>query len=674
MAITPEKIQQLADPIEEVYIYMVDELMTNIGRHITSPTWTHTAAWEVQKLSEMGQLSQESAKIINKWIKDMPATIRATMEDTRAAALDKLEKQMEQAAKDGYVTPPVSDSVVYILQDYAEQAADKLNLVNTTMLQSTLDQYARAVMLTEAEVQRAERTQKILNEAAGNVATGVETRRVAMRRAIGRIAEEGLTGFIDRAGHHWTPEAYVNMDIRTTVHNVAIQSTKAFMGDYDVYVFQVSSHAAARPLCYPYQGKFYSWDNSSGEVTLGDGKRVSYEPLNSTSYGQAAGLFGINCGHYPIPIIPGVTIPHGADNIQDEEDNKKAYEESQEQRAIERKIRAAKRVVEMAGDTATEKDKQRVKDAQAEMREFIERTGRTRRYDREQIGGTPTGKSPGPDERLRWGTTPPTTPTAPTAPTATQSSEPSEILKQIQAPENITAPAFVPAETISDAEEYARKFTGNSSYTKIDYTKIDLQYANDINRAIDDVLNAYAPKYQLREIVPMNKREKRFKGTTADAAYQWGSNKLYYNADYFKNQKAFDKHVKQYRDLLASVLPNVDQYLEDHKDDKGLAARKMNDYLQGLKNSGRTNVSEAELYKTIVHEMGHYLDDTVFRSEMKTRGFNINDSYSNYSRRISAYATESREEYVAESFLAYWIGERNNLDPDLVSIFEGTKK
>ena len=425
MAITPEQIQQLADPIEEVYIHIVDELMVNIGRHITAPTWTHTAAWEVQKLSELGQLSQESAKIINKWIKDMPATIRATMEDTRAAALDKLEQQMEQAAKDGYVTPPVSDSVVYILQDYAEQAADKLNLVNTTMLQSTLDQYARAVMLTEAETQRAERTQKILNEAAGSVATGVETRRVAMRRAIGRIAEEGLTGFIDRAGHHWTPEAYVNMDIRTTVHNIAIQSTKAFMGDYDVYVFQVSSHAAARPLCYPYQGKFYSWDNSSGEVTLGDGKRVSYEPLNSTSYGQAAGLFGINCGHYPIPIIPGVTIPHGADNIQDEEANKKTYEESQEQRAIERKIRAAKRVVEMAGDTATEKDKQRVKDAQAEMREFIERTGRTRRYDREQIGGTPPRKEPGPDERLKWGTPPPTAPTAPTAPTTPKATDPS---------------------------------------------------------------------------------------------------------------------------------------------------------------------------------------------------------------------------------------------------------
>ena len=119
---------------------------------------------------------------------------------------------------------------------------------------------------------------------------------------------------------------------------------------------------------------------------------VSYEPINSTSYGQPAGLFGINCGHYPIPIIAGVTIPHGADNIQPEEENDKAYAESQEQRALERKIREAKRLVEMAGDTATPEDKQKVKDAQAQMREFIAKTGRTRRYDREQIGGTPNVK------------------------------------------------------------------------------------------------------------------------------------------------------------------------------------------------------------------------------------------------------------------------------------------
>lgn len=645
--LTPSKIQELSDPIEGIYEHIVDELLVNIGKHITAPTWTHTAEWEIKKLSELGQLTEENAAIINKWIKKIPPALRETMTDTRREALDRIERQLEQAAKDGYITPPMRDSTVDVLRELSEQAADRYNLVNLNMLQSSVEQYASAVQLTQSEYDRltaqAMATQGILNDAAASVASGVETRQNAVRSALKRISDEGLTGFIDRAGREWSPEAYVNMVTRTTVHNTAIQATKARMEDFGTSVFQVSSHAGARPLCYPYQGKFYSWDNTSGEIELGNGERVRYEPINSTSYGEPAGLFGINCGHSPIPVVPGVTIPHGADNIQPKEENDKAYAESQEQRALERKIREAKRVVAMEGDLATKEDKARVKELQAEMREFIERTGRTRRYDREQIGGTP--------QTTR-------TPRAPEMPVIDTPSA-----------ETIRTPAFTPATTIQEAEQFARQFTNaESRYTKIDYSKIDLQYANEINRAMNDVLSVYAPKYPLREIVPMNKKEKAFQGTTADAAYQWGSNKLFFNATYFKSGAAFEKHVQQYRDLLAQVLPNVDSLIEQHKNDTG------NAYLRAMKQSGRTNVSEADAYGTFVHEIGHYLDDTVFRAEMRARGFDLRESYQKYSEGISAYATASNQEYVAESFLAFWNGERDNLDPALISIFEGTQK
>ena len=651
--LTPSKIQELSDPIEGIYEHIVDELLVNIGKHITAPTWTHTAEWEIKKLSELGQLTEENAAIINKWIKKIPPALRETMTDTRREALDRIERQLEQAAKDGYITPPMRDSTVDVLRELSDQAAERYNLVNTNMLQSSVEQYSAAVQLTQSEYDRltaqARATQGILNETAASVASGTETRQNAVRSALKRISDEGLTGFIDRAGREWSPEAYVNMVTRTTVHNTAIQATKARMEDFGTSVFQVSSHAGARPLCYPYQGKFYSWDNTSGEIELGNGQRVRYEPINSTSYGEPAGLFGINCGHSPIPVVPGVTIPHGADNIQPKEENDKAYAESQEQRALERKIREAKRVVAMEGDLATKEDKARVRELQAEMREFIERTGRTRRFDREQIGGTPQTSR---------------TPRAPEIPViGTQSAE------------TIRTPAFTPATTIQEAEQFARQFTNaESRYTKIDYSKIDLQYANEINRAMNDVLSVYDPKYPLREIVPMNKKEKAFQGTTADAAYQWGSNRLFFNATYFKSGAAFEKHVQQYRDFLAQVLPHVDSLIEQHKNDAGYLSAKQNAYLRAMKQSGRTNVSEADAYGTFVHEIGHYLDDTVFRAEMRARGFDLRESYQKYSESISAYATESNQEYVAESFLAFWKGERDNLDPALISIFEDTQK
>ena len=71
--------------------------------------------------------------------------------------------------------------------------------------------------------------------------------------------------------------------------------------------------------------------------------------------------------------------------------NERQYEESQKQRYLERRIRRAKLDVAIAKAT---QDDEAVKDAnrtlrarQADMREFIRGTGRTRRYDREY---TPT--------------------------------------------------------------------------------------------------------------------------------------------------------------------------------------------------------------------------------------------------------------------------------------------
>lgn len=396
--LTPEEIQQLGDPIERIYASMTNELMINIGKHITRPTTTHTAAWEIQKLSEMGALTKENARIINKWIKDVPQLVRDTMEETRREALKRMEEQMErQMTADA---PPAAQATLTAMQEYRHQMEhpteastiptimDELNLVHTTMLRSSVDKYANAIQQTVTKAQaleQAEQTQKILNQKTANVIIGKDTLQVAKRDAIRQIAKEGLAGFYDKAGRQWTPEAYVTMDIRTTVHNTALTAIKDGMDETGINVFQVSSHRAARPLCYPYQGKFLSWGAESGEVELGNGKVVRYDPIGGTTYGEPAGLFGINCGHYPIPIVPGVTIPHGADDIQSEEANDKAYKESQVQRALERDIRAAKRDLEMLGDTATDADRQRLKKAQENMAAFIKDTGRTRRSDREQV-------------------------------------------------------------------------------------------------------------------------------------------------------------------------------------------------------------------------------------------------------------------------------------------------
>lgn len=387
---------RLSEPIEAAYQDAVDALIINIGRHLGTGKAFRTASWEVQKLSELGKLSEENAKIINESVKRVPDEIRKALDEASAAALETLEKAIQEAIAAGRIEEAPIDTVQAMLQELGQQAVEKANLVNTVMLDSCQSAYTAAVTNTvqwvnqAMSVEQVSAAQGILNAAAAAVEIGSDTRREALRKAISQMADNGIYGFVDRAGRHWSPEAYINMDIRTTVHNAAIQSVRNRQQEYNSDIFQVSSHAGARPLCYPYQGKFFTWGSEGGTFTDGDGKRCSYKPISSTSYGQPAGLFGINCGHYPIPQIPGVTIPQDKQR-QNKEANDKEYQESQRQRALERSIREVKRkqaAFKAAGldDAAADMGKT-IADRQAAMREFIKETGRTRRYDREAIKG-----------------------------------------------------------------------------------------------------------------------------------------------------------------------------------------------------------------------------------------------------------------------------------------------
>lgn len=387
---------RLSEPVEAAYLDAVDALIINIARHLGTGKAFRTASWETLKLAELGQLTEENAKIINEAVKKVPDEIRKALDEASAAALETLETAIREAITAGRIEEAPVDTVQAMLQELGQQAVQQANLVNTVMLDSCQSAYTMAVQnvaqwVSEAmSAEQADAAQEILNTAAAAVEIGTETRREALRKAISQMADNGIYGFVDRAGRHWSPEAYINIDIRTTVHNAAIQSVRNRQQDYGSEIFQVSTHPGARPLCYPYQGKFFTWGSEGGTFTDGDGNQHSYKPISSTSYGQPAGLFGINCGHYPMPQIPGVTIPQDKKR-QGKEANDKEYQESQQQRALERSIREAKRkqaAFKAAGlDDAADDMAQTIKDRQAAMREFISKTGLTRRYDRESIKG-----------------------------------------------------------------------------------------------------------------------------------------------------------------------------------------------------------------------------------------------------------------------------------------------
>lgn len=390
---SPQLLDSMGWVMAEVYGAVTDRILINLARYFPyikdAAEVRGSFEYQARMLAQMGQVTRESADIIMGSLAGADQALRDALETAILDALKNEEPQLRRAAKQGLlkgagVLPPeLTPNQMQAFQAYYRQSADKLNLVNTVMLESTQEAYQATVADV---VSRINRTQSILNTSTGEVVTGVSTWNQAMHDAVQKMVKNNLTGFVDHGGHRWTPEAYAAMDIRTTMFNTARAAVWEREDQYGVDLYQVSSHNGARPLCYPWQGKVISRSGWTGEVEDLDGNKVHVYAQTETTYGEAAGLFGVNCKHYPMTFIPGFSTLKG--QPQSEEENEKAYALTQEQRALERKLREEKRDLEVMRAQGASEDEIRaqragVSAASAEIEDFCADHDMPRRRNRE---------------------------------------------------------------------------------------------------------------------------------------------------------------------------------------------------------------------------------------------------------------------------------------------------
>ena len=261
----------------------------------------------------------------------------------------------------------------------------RLNLTNTTMLHKAQEAFKTLVQNT------AEEAMKIMNNNTGAVITGAESRQQALRKTIRQFNDNGIAGFVDKRGRNWTPEAYVNMTMRTTAGSVANEVQTARCEDMGVNLIQIDSHSGARPKCAKDQGKIFSLDNTNGTTEDLNGRKIRYYPWNSSSYGEPDGILGINCGHHKYPFIPGVNIQRYFPT-EDMDANNRLYKQTQVQRALEREVRKQKRVCmlfdELGDSDAFEEASVKLKSKEAQLKDYVKKHDHLhRRKDREQVVG-----------------------------------------------------------------------------------------------------------------------------------------------------------------------------------------------------------------------------------------------------------------------------------------------
>ena len=379
---------QLSQGITDLIVGLETDLIANIAAYLAAGRIEEdTAKWKMKKLAELGKLTKQNAKTIAEYAGKTPELLELTLQRAANSAIQELAPGLKRMVQEGLIdrraTPSMSGNMLNSLKMLQKQAKKDLNLTNTTMKYKAKNAAMQVINRT-AELANKQEYIDSLNKATGKVVTGIEARQSAMRECIGEMTQKGIPAFVDKNGRNWTPEAYTNMCIRSTVGSVAKETQFSLMDEYGLDLVEVSSHSGARPLCAKDQGKIFNRNGGGGYTTDLDGKRIKFYAWRSSSYGKPAGLLGINCGHQIYPFLPGISVqtyfPY------DEKENAEQYEKICNQRALERKVRASKRectTLDTLGDKeGFDKAAYKLKQQEQQLKSYCEKNGLTYKPDR----------------------------------------------------------------------------------------------------------------------------------------------------------------------------------------------------------------------------------------------------------------------------------------------------
>lgn len=321
--ITPEQFQEIGETLlpllddltEWIARDMIERFMIRFGRG-EKKLLTGTDEWQAWVLEQAGGNLDEIQKAL-------------------AKSTGKSQQEIAKIFKDSGIQAAKAD---------AEAAAVTFSGLSPGMMAIITDAYERTV----GEISNITRTTAgttnqafidICDAAYWKVRTGAQSYTAAMLEGVKALGQLQPTVRYP-SGHKDTLEVAVLRCIRTGVAqssgNMTIQQCKD-MGWNHVLV---SQHLGARVSDTDPIADHAGWQ---GKVYCIAGKDTQFDNLlDATGYPEnPLGLCGYNCRHSFTPFLPGVS--RNNNRPIDTEANRRAYELSQTQRAMERRIRAQKR-------------------------------------------------------------------------------------------------------------------------------------------------------------------------------------------------------------------------------------------------------------------------------------------------------------------------------------------
>lgn len=329
--LTPEQLQSIPEPIMKKYRDIENEILASISNTIAD------------ELSATGGYQVDTLLRMNKSIED----INKELANRTGRSINEIEKIMEEAINNSYIEeqelykkggkslPNLSDNPMarsFINAGLINTKKDFRNLSNTLGVVSG----NKALSLTDYYIDT-------IDYGIFQMSTGAFTYEQVLDKTMRDLASSGIRSIDYASGYSMNMDVAARQHIRTGLSQITgniSQNNASLMGQD---LMEITAHADSRPDHAEWQGQVVSLSGRRGYLSLED-----------IGYKDVAGFKGANCRHDWFPYFEGISTPsYSLDDLEEanrvvtEWDHKPmtAYDVSQKQRQIERRIRNTKREV-----------------------------------------------------------------------------------------------------------------------------------------------------------------------------------------------------------------------------------------------------------------------------------------------------------------------------------------
>lgn len=390
MAVDQDLLDRIASTIADLYREVEGALVKTVAQRLKKDLRedepSASTVFYSEKLDAVRQLQASARQIL------------ATLQATRARLIREAVARAYRSGGDAAVADLPAE---WFPKSGVGQAARRATQVipNARVIENIAQALHRDVGRFDQNILRAplDAYRAVQAGAAARITSGAFTRREASQAAWQRLMDKGIVDFTDKAGRTWRLSSYVEMLARTNAQRAAVQGQTDRLESIGIDLVYISDNVQECKVCRPFESKVLA--RGSGPVgkvqvehATRDGEMVTVDVVDTLRGAMGKGLFHPNCRHSASAYLPGVTTLKTS--TADPEGNKAR----QKQRALERKIRAAKEQQLGALDEAAKKDADRqVAAATAALVAHLKANPKLKRLRyREQIGAgnIPTASGP----------------------------------------------------------------------------------------------------------------------------------------------------------------------------------------------------------------------------------------------------------------------------------------